>query len=66
MELWCRAQKANEPYKIIHYIPRKKHSLIDNFKTEVLVNVIRDIKLAVCSTQKITFAETVACALAQS
>ena len=41
--------------------------MIDNIKTEAFVNGIRDpdIKLAVCSTQKTTFAETVAFALAQ-
>ena len=40
--------------------PGENHSLIDNIKTEAFVNGIRgsDIKLAVCSTQKATFAET--------
>ena len=41
--------------------------MIDNIKTEAFVSEIRDpdIKLAVCSTQKTTFAETVAFALRQ-
>ena len=40
--------------------PGENHPLIDNFKTETFVNGISDtdIKLAVCSTQKKTFAET--------
>ena len=40
--------------------------MIDNFKTEAFVNGIRepDIKLAICSTYKPTFAETVGYALA--
>ena len=41
--------------------------MVDNFKTEKFVNGIcdPDIKLEVCFTQKSTFAETVAFALAQ-
>ena len=41
--------------------------MIDNIRTEAFVSGIRDpdIKLAVCSTQKTNFAETVAFALAQ-
>ena len=43
------------------------HPLIDNYKTVVFVHGIRDpdIKLAVCSTLKRNFAETVAFTLAQ-
>ena len=41
--------------------------MIDNFKTEAILNGIRDadIKLAACFTQKTTFTETVAFILAQ-
>ena len=41
--------------------------MIDNIKTEAFVNRIRDsdIELAVCSTQKTTFAEAVPFALGQ-
>ena len=42
--------------------PGENHPLIDNIKTEALRS---DIKLAVCSTQKTSSAETVAFALAQ-
>ena len=47
--------------------PGENHELIDNYKTEVFVYGIRDpdIKLAVCSTLKRNFAETVAFSLAQ-
>ena len=76
MELRCRAQKANESLQAFAMeverlvqltYPGENHPLIDNIKTEAFVNDIRDpdIKLAVCSTQKTTFAETVAFVLAQ-
>ena len=45
--------------------PEENYTLIDNLKTNVFVNGIRDpdIKLAVCLTQKATYAETVASVL---
>ena len=69
MELRRRAQKANESLqafvveveRLVQLIyPLKNHPLIGNFKTEAFVNGIHnpDIKLAVCSTQKSTFAKT--------
>ena len=69
MELRCQGQKANEPLqafamKVERLVqltyPGENHPLIDNMKTEAFVGGIRDpdIKLAVCSTQKTTFAET--------
>ena len=76
MELRCRTQKADESLQAFAMeverlvqltYPSENHPLMDNIKTEAFVNGIRDpeIKLAVCSTQKATFAETVAFALAQ-
>ena len=76
MELRCRAQKVNESLqafaikveKLVQLIyPGENHPLIDNIKTEAFVSCTRDpdIKLAVCSTQKTTFAETVTFALLQ-
>ena len=76
MELRCRDQKANELLQAFAMeverlvqltYPGENHPLIDNIKTEVFVSGIRDpdIKLAVCFTQKTTFAETVAFALGQ-
>ena len=67
MELRCRAQKANESLlglamedeRLVHLTyPGENHPLIDNIKTEAFVSGIRDpdIKLAVCSMQKATFA----------
>ena len=67
IELRCRAEKANEVERLVQLTyPGENHSLLANFKTETFVNGIRDpdIKLAVCSSQKTTFTETVAFALA--
>ena len=75
MKLRWREQTDNESLQALEMeverlvqltYSRENHPLIDNFKTEVFVNGIRDpgIKLAVCCRLKRTFAETVAFALA--
>ena len=76
MELRCSAQTANESLQTFAMegerlvqltYPGENHPLVVNFKIEAFVNGIcdPDIKLAVCSAQKKTFADTLAFALVQ-
>ena len=71
MELSCRAQKSNESLQAFAMKGERlvqltdtgeNHPLVDNFKTEAFGSGIRNpnIKLAIYSAQKTTFAETVA------
>ena len=70
MELSCRAEKAYESFQdfamevnglVQPTYPIWNRPLVDNFKAKAFVNIIPDldIKLAVCSAQKTTFAKTV-------
>ena len=70
MELRCQEQKANDPLQAFALevdrlvqltYPGENHPLIDNIKIGAFVD--SEIKLAICSMQKITFAETTAFAL---
>lgn len=76
MELRGRAQKANESLQdfameierlVQLTYPGENHPFLDQFKIEAFVNGIRDpeVRQLVCATQKLSFAETVAFALAQ-